>query len=133
MIRKALDYVGEAFLYRLEGGERDGDYVVVSSITSSLQFLRKPGASAALGEDVLEQAMSNLSGLLSEDREGVRSVLERPEVVIFASDEDAFCGECLLEVKDATDVEEVMRDFGYEVVHSSLEPSAAPPALKKPE
>lgn len=131
LIRKALDYVGEAFLYRLEGGEHDGDYVVVSSITSSLQFLRKPGVRAAMDQDVLEQATSNLSRLLTEDGANVRAVLERPEVAIFASDEEARCGDCLLEAKDTTDIEQALRDFGYEVVHSTFEPAAASPTATK--
>ncbi|MEL6183635.1 MAG: hypothetical protein AAFU79_03355 [Myxococcota bacterium] len=125
LIRKALDYVGDAYLYRLEGGEHDGEYVVVSSIASSLQFLRRPGVRAAMGDERHEQAMSNLSRLLKEDGANVRAVLERPEIAIFASDEEAWCGECLFEAKNTTDIQQVMRDFGYEVVHSTFEPPAA--------
>lgn len=129
LIRKALNYVGEAFLYRLEGGERDGEYVVASSITSSLQFLRKRGTKAALGEEVFAQAMSNLSDLLADGGASVRLILERPEVSIFASDEEASCGECLFEVKDSTDIRQVMLEYGYEVVDSTLDlPGAAPAA-----
>lgn len=124
LIRRALDYVGLAFLYRLEGGERDGEYVVASSITSSLQFMRKPGARGSMGAEVLDEAFSRLGALLKEDGARVRELLEQPEVVIFASDEHAFCGEFLYEAKGTADIEQAMRAFGYGVVHETYEPGA---------